>query len=175
MTQTEAILPPVSSEAPVAPPTPEPGMTKAKIRKRAIVYAIAFDLAATLSFGAIMGVVYLWVITGGTYIYFTDVTAEIGRNPIFRILTVVFGSLISVMAGYLVAQIGRQRPYAHALWASGLFAVFSLLMSYQKFAMILTKTIEVTASDTFSIVVPVLTIGLYVIGAFLYERVNEQL
>lgn len=174
MMQTEAILPPVSSEAPVAPPTPEPVMTKAKIRKRAIVYAILFDVGVSASFGAVMGFIYLGVITGGSFIYFTNIAEEIGANPIFQWMGFVVGSLVSVMAGYLAAQIGRSRPYAHALWASGIFALVSILSNYQKFTMILTKSIEVHFTDTFNIVVPVLMIGMYAIGAFLYERVNEQ-
>lgn len=147
---------------------------KPKIRKRAIAYAILFDVFATAAFGFAFGFLYLLFVSNGTFLYFTNLQFEVGENGPFLVMSIVFGSLFSVMAGYLAAQIGRHRPYAHAAWAGAILSVLYFVNEYTFLTMVPTKTIEVTFSHMMSILALPLAIPIYLVGAHLYTLVNRE-
>lgn len=170
-----AALPPAPASAPAPVPhagTPED--RKPKIRKRAIAYAISFDLITTFAFGFAFGFLYLVFVSNGTFVFFTDLQGEIGENRLFLASTIVFGGMISAMAGYLAAQIGRHRPYAHAAWAGGILAFVYLVSEYAFLTMIPTKTVEVTFAHMMNILAMPLSIPTYLVGAHLYTIVNPE-
>lgn len=163
------------SESPSVAPLPSSAeFWKPKIRKRAILYAIGFDLAATFAFGFAFGFLYLVFVSNGSFVFFADLQREIAENKLFIAIATVFGSVISVMAGYLAAQIGRNRPYAHAAWAGSIIATVFFISEYSFLIGVPTKAIEVTFSHMMSILTTPLTIPTYLLGAHLYSLVNRD-
>lgn len=155
-------------------PIPEEAKNQ-KIIKKAIIYAILFDIGGSFLLGVISGYVYMVVITGGKFVYYSDLTRELQENFGFSILTIIFGTLISVMAGYLVAQLGKHRAYAHALWASLLLSAVFFVGTFSKVTLIFTRTSEVTTLDMFGIVAAPINVVAYLVGAHIYTLVQKNL
>lgn len=157
--------------APASQPAPVPTQ---KLLKRAIFYAIAFDVGLSLSLGFVTGYVYMAVITGGTFVYFSDLETEISQNFGFTLIYFIFGMIISTMAGYVAAQVGKCRPYTHALWAASLLVLIHLGTSFKTVTIILTKTSEVSALDVFNILSSPLVIVAYLAGAHIYQLIERN-
>ncbi len=153
-------------------PSPAPLAPTPKIVKRAIVYAILFDMGVSMAFGAVLVYIYMAVISGWSFIYFSDLQKEIAANPYFIGIIAFFGSVVSVMSGYLAAQVGKARPYAHALWASSILVFIAAIGLFVKFTLALTRTTEVTTMDMFGFFWLPSNIIIYLIGAHLYRCVN---
>jgi hypothetical protein len=148
--------------------------TKQGIVKRAIIYALLFDMAASLALGFLSTIIYTFVITGGAFVYFSDLQKEIAESSILTILFFVWGTLISIMSGYLCAQIAKDRPYTHALWAGSLLALIHFGLAFNRLTLILTKTTEVNFLDIFNILLLPTAPVIYLIGAHIYYLVQKQ-
>lgn len=151
---------------------PQPEFRKPKIRKRAIAYAIGFDIAVSLALGFLYGIFYLFFVSSGTFVYFANLQTEIAENMLLSWSSAFFGTLVSVLAGYLAAQVGGHRPYTHAAWAGSIIAAFLLVSNYTFLTMIPTETIEVDFLRVLSILASPLMIVMYLAGAHLYILVN---
>lgn len=145
-----------------------------KIIKLAVVYAIIFDLCISVLLGMISGYIYIAFISGGTFIYFADYQKEITTNVGFTAIFFIFGSFVSLMSGYLVAQLGKYRPYAHAMWAAGILVLFHFISNLALMTRMITKTSEVSTLDIFSIISMPFVFVVYLMGAHIYKLVHND-
>ncbi|HEY9585205.1 MAG TPA: hypothetical protein VJJ02_01265 [Candidatus Paceibacterota bacterium] len=159
--------------APLVSPIPLVESTKPKIRKMAIIYAVLFDLLSTACLSYLMYLIYLVVITNGSFLYFSNLQQEIASNKLFDMFMFLLGSIVSIMAGYLCAQLGKHRPYAHALWAGFFTAALNLAALFDNFTLMLSKTIEVHFGDMFAIFFLPYALVLYFIGAHIYHLLHR--
>jgi hypothetical protein len=77
------------------------------------------------------------------------------------------------MAGYLAAQLGKTRPYAHALWAGSIISFIFFVTKYTSIIQMFTKTTEVTLASAFDFFYLPLGILTYLLGALIYTQIQK--
>lgn len=143
--------------------------------KSAIVYAFLFDIGVTFLLGLVFRIIYIAYITGGTFVYSNDIWQEYANNPLFAITIFFWGSIVSVMAGYLCAQIAEHRIYTHAAWAASISFFIGIAFQISRFTVILTKTTVVNFKEMFDIFSLPLLFALYLMGAYIYHLNHSRI
>jgi len=147
---------------------------KQSIIKKAIIYGAVFDVAASFAYGFLISFIYALVGGRGTTLIFTDFNAQYLTHSLMGIIGTIFGTMISVMAGYVTARGAKHRPYAHALWAAGIVFAINFLPLFSTFMTYLHGTAEFTVRQFFLIAFTPFVFPTYLLGAWVYQFIESQ-